>query len=205
MEFEFTRMGLVYAHLIACCAAIGLILMSDIAMVKQLISGDPYERIDPKHLLDLQNTVALALVGLWVTGVGIIALDASFKGWEYFANPKLQAKITVVCLLTLNGVMLHHRVLPLMMKAGTLLNMSFSQRSFAVFAGAVSAVSWFYAAMLGVGRPLNWKYSLGEILGAYPALIACGFATVMLLLAWAQYRASAEYRAFENTRFVGAH
>lgn len=205
MEFEFTRMGLVYAHLIACCAAIGLILMSDIAMVKQLISGDPHERMDPKHLLDLQNTVALALVALWVTGVGIIALDASFKGWEYFTNPKLQAKITVVCLLTLNGVLLHHRVLPLMMKAGALLNMSFSQRSFAVFAGAVSAVSWFYAAMLGVGRPLNWKYSLGEILAAYPALIACGFATVMLLLAWAQYRASAESRAFENTRFVGAH
>lgn len=112
MEFEFTRMGLVYAHLIACCAAIGLILMSDIAMVRQLISGDPRERMDPHHLQELQNTVAMALAALWATGVAIVALDTSFKGWEYFANPKLQAKITVVCLLTLNGVLLHHRVLP---------------------------------------------------------------------------------------------
>jgi hypothetical protein len=205
MEFEFTRMGLIYAHLIACCAAIGLILMSDIAMVRQLISGDPRERMDPKHLQELQNTVAMALVALWATGAAIVALDASFKGWGYFANPKLQAKIAVVCLLTLNGVLLHHRVLPLMKKAGSLLNLSFSQRSFAVFAGAVSGVSWFYAAMLGVGRPLNWKYSLAEILAAYPALIAGGFVGLMLLLAWAQYRASGDQRAFEGTRFVGAH
>lgn len=204
MEFELTRMAIVYAHLIACCAAIGLILMSDIAMVKQLLSGDPRERMDPKHLHDLQNTVAVALAALWVTGVGVISLDASFKGWEYFANPKLQAKITVVCLLTLNGVLLHHRVLPLMKKAGALLNMSFSQRSFAVFAGSVSAVSWFYAALLGVGRPLSWKYSLAQILAAYPVMIAGGFVGLMVLLAWAQYRTN-ESRAFEGTRFVGAH
>jgi hypothetical protein len=203
MELEFSRMALVHAHLIACCAAIGLILMSDIAMVTQLISGDPHERMDPKHLQDRQNTVALA--ALWATGAGIIALDASVKGWEYFANPKLQAKITVVALLTLNGILLHHRVLPLMKKAGTLLNMSFSLRSFAVFAGSVSAVSWFYAAMLGVGRPLNWKYPLSQILAAYPVLIAGGFAALMLMVAWARYRTSGESRSFEGTRFVGAH
>jgi hypothetical protein len=203
MELEFSRMALVHAHLIACCAAIGLILMSDIAMVTQLISGDPHERMDPKHLQDRQNTVALA--ALWATGAGIIALDASVKGWEYFANPKLQAKITVVALLTLNGILLHHRVLSLMKKAGTLLNMSFSLRSFAVFAGSVSAVSWFYAAMLGVGRPLNWKYPLSQILAAYPVLIAGGFAALMLMVSWARYRTSGESRSFEGTRFVGAH
>lgn len=192
MEHEFSRMAIVYAHLIACCVAIGLILMSDIAMIRQLISGNPRARMDPKHLHDLQNTVALALIALWITGAAIITLDASSKGWSYFANPKLQAKITVVCLLTLNGFLLHHRVLPLMKKAGSLLNMSYSQRSFAVFAGAVSAVSWFYAALLGVGRPLNWKYSLSQILALYPVLIVSGFAALMLLLAWAQRRQGGE-------------
>jgi hypothetical protein len=204
MELEFSRMALVYAHLIACCAAIGLILVSDIAMVKRLVSGDPHERMDPRHLQDLQNTVVLALVALWVTGAGIVALDASLKGWAYFTNPKLQAKITVVCLLTLNGFVLHHRVLPVMKKAGTLLNMSYAQRSFAVFAGSVSAVSWLYAALLGVGRPLSWKYPLTDLLAAYPVLIAGGFSALMLLLAWAQYRTSGESRAFEGTRFAGA-
>lgn len=204
MEHEFSRMAIVYAHLIACCVAIGLILMSDIAMIRQLISGNPRERLDPKHLHDLQNTVALALIALWITGAAIIALDASSKGWSYFANPKLQAKITVVCLLTLNGFLLHHRVLPLLKKAGSLLSMSHSQRSFAVFCGAVSAVSWFYAALLGVGRPLNWKYSLSEILAVYPVLVAGGFAALMLLLAWARRRPEGIPPAFAAARFAGA-
>ena len=41
MELEFSRMAIVYMHLIACCVAIGLVLTSDIAMVKQLLKADP--------------------------------------------------------------------------------------------------------------------------------------------------------------------
>jgi hypothetical protein len=204
MDFEFTRMAIVYLHLIACCVAIGLVLTSDIAMVKQLIKGDPNDRLDAQHLTDLQRTVSRALMGLWATGVAIVTLDASIKGWGYFANPKLQSKIAIVMLLTLNGFALHKYVLPLMQKAGSLLRLSFSQRLLAIFAGAVSGVSWFYAAMLGVGRPLNFKYSLVEILAAYPVLIAGGFVGMVLLTAWAQYQASGDARAFQETRFVGA-
>jgi hypothetical protein len=204
MDFEFTRMAIVYLHLIACCVAIGLVLTSDIAMVKQLIKGDPNDRLDAQHLTDLQRTVSRALMGLWATGVAIVTLDASIKGWGYFANPKLQSKIAIVMLLTINGFALHKYVLPLMQKAGSLLRLSFSQRLLAIFAGAVSGVSWFYAAMLGVGRPLNFKYSLVEILAAYPVLIAGGFVGMVLLTAWAQYQASGDARAFQETRFVGA-
>ena len=205
MEFEFTRMGVVYLHLIACCVAIGLVLMSDVAMVKQLIKADPTERLDSRHLSDLQKTVSRALLALWITGAAIIALDASIKGWGYFANPKLQSKVAIVMLLTLNGFALHKYVLPLMQKAGSLLKLSFSQRMLAIFTGAVSGVSWFYAAMLGIGRPLNWKYSLGEILAAYPVLIAGGFVSMVLLTAWSQYKSSGDSRAFQGTMFAGAH
>lgn len=204
MDFEFTRMAVIFLHLIACCVAIGLVLTSDIAMVKQLIKGDPNDRMDAQHLADLQKTVSRALIALWVTGVAIVTLDASIKGWGYFANPKLQSKIAIVTLLTLNGFALHKYVLPLLQKAGSLLRLSFSQRLMAIFAGAVSGVSWFYAALLGVGRPLNFKYSLVEILAAYPVLIGGGFVSMLLLTAWAQYQASGEARAFQETRFVGA-
>jgi hypothetical protein len=204
MDFEFTRMAVVYLHLIACCVAIGLVLTSDIAMVKQLIKGDPNERMDAQHLADLQRTVSRALIALWATGVAIVTLDASIKGWGYFANPKLQSKIAIVTLLTINGFALHKYVLPLLQKAGSLLKLSFSQRMLAIFTGAVSGVSWFYAAMLGVGRPLNFKYSLVEILAAYPVLIGGGFVMMVLLTAWAQYQASGDARAFQETRLVGA-
>ena len=174
-------MGIVYLHLIACCVAVGLVFMSDMAMLKQLIGNTPVEAFDAGHMSALQKTVSRALLALWISGAAIIALDVSVKGWGYFANPKLQSKLMIVMLLTMNGYALHRYVLPLLKKSGSLFNLSFGQRSLALLTGTVSGVSWFYAAMLGIGRPLNWKYSLVEIVAAYPVLIAAGFIFMMLL------------------------
>ena len=192
---ELSRLGIVYIHLIACCVAIGLVLTSDIAMVKQLLQGDSAGLSDFEHMESLQKTVSRALSVLWVTGVAIIAMDVSAKGWGYFANPKIQAKIGLVVLLTINGVLLHKTVLPLLHKAGSLLNLTFSQRLLALFAGTFSAVTWFYAAFIGVGRPLAWKYSLVELLAAYPALIAGAFCVMLALTAWAKSRSDEQDRA----------
>ena len=149
-------------------------------MVKKLLQGDSAGISDFEHMESLQKTVSRALSVLWVTGVAIIAMDVSAKGWGYFANPKIQAKIGLVVLLTINGVLLH--------KTGSLLNLTFSQRLLALFAGTLSAVTWFYAAFIGVGRPLAWKYSLVELLAAYPALIAGAFCVMLALTAWAKSR-----------------
>lgn len=200
---ELARMGIIYVHLIACCVAIGLVLTSDFAMVRQLYRGEA--PTDSRHLATLQTTVATALIALWISGAAVVLLDASMKGWDYFANPKLQAKIAIVVLLTLNGVVLHRRVLPWLQKAGSLLKLSFSQSLLAIFAGAVSGVSWFYAALLGVGKPLSWRYSLVELMAAYPVLIAGGFVSMLLLTAWAKYRTSGEYESFQGTILVGNH
>ena len=183
---EYVRLGVVYFHLIACCVAIGLVLTSDVAMVKQLLKGDASGHHDDAHMESLQKTVVLALWALWITGIGIVGIDYAGKGMEYFLNPKLQAKIGIVVLLTFNGFVLHSAVLPALKKAGSILNLSFNLRMLALFSGALSAVSWFYAAMLGVGRPLAWKYSLVELLAAYPVLIVGGFATMVLLTAYAK-------------------
>jgi hypothetical protein len=186
LVLEFSRLGLVYVHLIACCVAIGLVLKSDVAMIKDLIKADPAaERAHMKQMSGLQSVVTLALVALWATGTAIVTLDAVTKGgWQYFANPKIQAKILIVTLLTLNGFVLHNLVLPWLQKAGSLLNLTFSRSVLAAFAGTVSGVSWLYAAMLGVGRPLSWKYSLGQIMAAYPVLIVGGFLTMIVVITW---------------------
>ena len=184
---EFTRLAIVYVHLIACCVAIGLVLMSDIAMVRNLFMHSS-GRHDRKHLEDLTKTVMIALFVLWVTGIAIVSLDVSLDGMRYFTNPKLQAKVMIVSLLTLNGAILHGSVLPALQKAGSLLKLSMTGLAFASFAGSVSGVSCFYAAMLGVVRPLIWKYSLVELLMAYPVLIVCGTATMLGLTFVAKYR-----------------
>jgi len=199
---EYVRLGVVYFHLIACCVAIGLVLTSDIAMVKQLLKGDVSGHHDDAHLESLQKTVSLALVALWITGIGIIGIDYAGKGMEYFLNPKLQAKIGIVVLLTFNGFLLHSAVLPALKKAGSILKLSFNLRMLALFSGALSGVSWFYAAMLGVGRPLAWKYSLVELLAAYPVLIVGGFAMMVLLTVWAKNK-NAEGRMEQRTWGTG--
>jgi hypothetical protein len=178
---EFVRLGVVYAHLLACCVAIGLVLTSDIAMVRDLLKRKLLTEHDNAHMESLQKSVIVALITLWVTGIAIIGIDYLEKGIDYFANPKLQAKVIIVALLSYNGVLLHRLVLPALQKAGSLLDLGFSARMLALACGSLSAVSWMYAAMLGVGRPLAWKYSLSELLMAYPVLIVFGFLTMLAL------------------------
>nr|WP_218646437.1 hypothetical protein [Pseudomonas umsongensis] len=178
---EFLRLGVVYVHLLACCVAIGLVLTSDIAMVRDILKRKVFTEHDNAHMESLQKSVVVALICLWVTGTAIIGIDYLGKGTEYFMNPKLHAKVIIVVLLTYNGVLLHRLVLPALQKAGSLLDLGFSARMLALFCGALSAVSWLYAAMLGVGRPLAWKYSLSDLLMAYPVLIMLGFLTMLAL------------------------
>jgi len=178
---EFLRLGVVYVHLLACCVAIGLVLTSDIAMVRDILKRKVFTEHDNAHMESLQKSVVVALICLWATGAAIIGIDYLDKGMEYFMNPKLHAKVIIVVLLTYNGILLHRLVLPAMQKAGSLLELGFSARMLALFCGSLSAVSWLYAAMLGVGRPLAWKYSLSDLLMAYPVLIMFGFLTMLAL------------------------
>lgn len=178
---EFLRLGVIYVHLVSCCVAIGLVLTSDVAMVRDLLKRKAFTEHDNAHMESLQKSVITALIALWVTGAAVIGIDYLEKGMDYFMNPKLHAKVIIVVLLSYNGLMLHRLVLPALQKAGSLLNLGFSARMLALFCGSLSAVSWMYAAMLGVGRPLAWKYSLTELLMAYPVLIALGFLTMLVL------------------------
>jgi len=186
---EFIRMAIVYLHLIACCVAIGLVLTNDVAMIKNLFKHEQ-DTQDDGHLAHLPRIVSLALIALWITGLGIIGLDVSTQGMAYLMNPKLQAKVAIVALLTFNGFILHNTVLPGLQKAGSLLRLGFKARTLAIFTGVVSGVSWFSAALLGVGRPLNWKYSLTEILGGLPIVILFGFVGMMVIVAFAMSKRS---------------
>lgn len=185
---ELTRLVVIYLHLIACCVAIGLVFTSDFAMLRKLLIEDPRKRDNIKHLKFLKAAVSWSLVALWLTGIGVVGLDYLSKGAGYFGNPKLQAKIAVVLILTFNGFLLHESVLPAIRKFGSLLRMPLNIRVMAMAVGAVSGVSWLYAAMLGVGRPLAWKYSLFELLVAYPFLVAVAFVTVLAVASWARLR-----------------
>lgn len=197
MGIELARLGVAYLHLIACCVAIGLVFMSDLDMVRRLFLGDS-ATLDERHLGSLQQTLKRALLLLWLTGSGLVAIDVWTKGSEVLLNPALQSKFAIVALLTINGVVLHRTVLPTLKRAGALMRLTFSERTLAVFTGAVSGVSWFYAAMLGIVRPLEARFSLLQILAGYPVLVAGCFLAMVVLTAWTQVRARGANRGFRN-------
>jgi hypothetical protein len=180
MKFDLIRMAIVYLHLLACCVAIGSVFMSDLRMVLKLVRGvDDAEA--PEHLWSLHRTLVLALAALWATGVGLVGFDVWMKGTEVLMNPKLQAKFAVVVLLTLNGMVLHRSVLPALIRAGSLMRMASGQRLFAVLIGAMSGGCWLYAALLGIGRPLNFQFSLAKIMSGLPLVVGAGFLAMTLL------------------------
>ncbi|MGH8383268.1 hypothetical protein [Pseudomonas sp.] len=202
---ELLRLAVVYVHLLACCVAVGLVFASDAAMVKDLLKGRVTAGHNNDDMASLQKSVANALMFLWITGAAVIGIDYLDKGMAYFANPKLQAKVIIVLLLTFNGMLLHRHVLPALLKAGSLLDLQVGVRMFALFSGALSGVSWLYAAMLGVGRPLAWKYSLTELLMAYPVLIVLGFALMLALTQWARSRSMTVAAQETPWLFAGIH
>lgn len=175
-SYDALRLAFVYIHLLACCIALGSLLTEDAALLWNMVRG----KEDKGRILSLHGiafVVATSLGVLWVTGGGIIVMDMFWRGdgWSYLLNPKIQAKIIVVSLLSLNGGLLHWFAMPWMMRYHGLLGMTDKRMRVCTAIAAVSGVSWLYAAFLGIGRPLNWKYPLDVIMCAYPVLILVGW------------------------------
>lgn len=170
---EVLRMFLVLAHLAALMAAAVAVAFGDYALLGR-------RRIDAPLLHRASVGVAWALVALWLSGLAIIGVDTGFELMAVAGKPKVLAKLTVVLLLTANGVYLHRTVLPSLMAPPTSRPSRLARvAAQAARAGAVSAAAWTFAVFLGVARPL------APILG-YTGFMAL-FGLVLLaalLLAW---------------------
>ena len=167
--YELVRSLLIFMHLAAMIAAGISIAFGDYAILRH--------RPVNKHLLiKASRAVTWSLVGLWFTGLSIISLDMSTVALSLAKAPKLQAKLTVVLLLTANGFLLHRYTLRAL--GGRRLPTQEQVRLSAIL-GAVSATSWGYAMFLGVAKAwapiLGYAgfmglYALGLLVGVYASL-----------------------------------
>lgn len=148
------RQLLLYGHLLAFAFAFVAVVREDIAMCRAT-------RIDPRQLRRTAHQVLILLVVLWVSGVGMLALEGNLDPATWGLQPKLAAKVTVVCLLTLNGLLLHRLAFPLMTQRQRLPGLA---ATICVILGAFSAVGWSYAAFLGVARVIAPAMSYGDFL-----------------------------------------
>lgn len=159
-----TRMGLILAHLLAFAAAFAAVAFGDFAIFRR-------RRVDTELLTKAANSVTLALTALWITGFAVILLDTRLDLAVLWSKPKLLAKLSIVGLLTLNGIALHRWAFPL-----------FSQPQddphraafLPAVLGAVSATTWTFAAFVGVGKAVAPALGYSGFMALYAASVAVG-------------------------------
>jgi len=163
---------LILSHMLALALGLGAALLADWVVLRKLTFGIVSQKA-AGQLDDLSHAVSAGLALIWVTGALLVA-DNALDAPASIMNQKLWAKLVIVTVLTLNAVLLHRMVLP---RATSRIGQPLFETRFdrvslvSVLLGAISAVSWMFAAYLGVARELNGKANLVPILGDYLAAV----------------------------------
>lgn len=169
----FERQVLLYAHLIAFALAIAEIIKGDWRLLRD-------RDVDLQALARTARVVTMGLVGLWITGLGLVWLETGFDPVAIASRPKLVAKLMVVAALTANGGLLHTFAFP---RLGRPDRRPRQTARMASALGAVSTVSWLYAGFLGVGRIIAPAMSLEIFVGLYVCALCAGMATALGIVA----------------------
>lgn len=121
----------------------------------------------------LSHIVSIGLCILWVSGFALIMVKLQLQP-NFMQNPKVWAKIVVVVMLTINGILVHRYILPLVIRArGCRLFDGVTPRQIAglTFLGSVSLVSWSLPFVLGKAAGLNFVTPMSLILATYVVLV----------------------------------
>lgn len=161
---------IVYVHLIAACVAVGILLIQDLALAKTRGRALPSQAID--ELQRAAKIISLALIVLWISGLMLVVIGYIDNPQEYLLNQKLWAKFTVVGILTLNGIALHHFSFPRVVSSRGILGLGNIEKTLVIFTGVVSSVSWLFACYLGIARPWNYTVDYSFVMVVYFFLIA---------------------------------
>lgn len=166
------RMLVVFLHLLAMVAAGAGIAFGDYALFAR-------PRIDAALLFKAARAVTMTLLALWLSGLTLIGLDTGFDLDRLTAGPKLPAKFAVVTLLSLNGLALHRLAFK---RLCTPQPDARQASSLPAVLGAISIVSWLYAAFLGLAQP--WAALLGFVgfMGVYAIALMVGIALALWLI-----------------------
>lgn len=165
------RVTLIFIHVIAMAVAVGLMCWLDIALVTS-------RRVNAMQFQLSSTRIARALVVLWLSGLAVMGLDSQLNLDVLAMMPKIQAKLLVVTLLSLNGWALHRFAFPALMDNRTRFPTT-TTTTILTAMGAISTVSWIYASFLGIARPLASTLGFGGFIGLYAALLIMGVTTAL--------------------------
>lgn len=169
---DIVRQLLLYGHILVFALAIAEVLHEDWRMLWAT-------RLDIRGLEGAAQRIKWLLFLLWGTGIPLVGLSL---GWDFSTladMPKLMTKIIVASALTLNGVLLHYVAFPML--SGRTRHRRFSAAVASVL-GAISTVSWLYAAFVGAARLIAPKMTMDLFLGIYATMLLGGIAVALLIM-----------------------
>ena len=169
---------LIITHLFGVALGVGGAFVSDLMFFKsvrdQKISGTEIEFL---KLGSIAVWAGLAL--LVVSGTGLFLLDTE----QYIASSKFLAKMTIVAVIIINGIVFHTIHIPRIMRH---MDHHFPssdefmrKRSFLIMSGAVSATSWPCALILGALRDVSYSYT--TIMIIYITLLLTATVSALIL------------------------
>ncbi|WP_246775823.1 hypothetical protein [Methylobacterium aquaticum] len=191
---------LVALHLLGLCFGLGGATMLDFWILRWMRWGSLPAEIS-RIFLFISKVVTVGLGLLWLSGLGFLAVYAA-ESPEKFGNPKLLAKITVVVVLTVNGLLIHAVVLPGVLRdirQPMLDGVSGVRTGIFLVSGAISGVSWYTAFALGLMRELNGVVPAGLLLSLW--LCAVMAASLAAYFYWLHLR---EWTMRQATRAAAA-
>ena len=177
------KTGLRIMHFIGLALGLGAATVLDLMILKFFLKGKV--TTDQWNIFHFGSRIVNAgLVLLWITGLGFLAYYGAFDPIR-LGNEKVWAKMTIVLILTINGMFLHAVVLP-KVKAqigrSLLEGMSMGQRSLFFASGALSATSWYVPLLLGAMPQLNFVVPMTTILLAYALLLTLALLLTQVVL-----------------------
>ena len=172
-------MLLVFAHLLAASMALGAIVATDLRLLSKL-SQDRLRIAPPNEFV--ARIVMVALLMLYVTGGGIV-WHGVLERADYLSNPKLQAKVLLVVLLTLNAFVLHRLTFPRLARGRRVARWHAADWILVAVPVGVSNFLWMFVAFLGVARPWNYDMPFRDILEIAAALYVVAQVGVFAILA----------------------
>lgn len=126
------------------------------------------------YVVDFSSKVVTVGLGLlWVSGIGFLVHYGYFEPAK-LQNPKVWAKIAIVAVLSVNGLLVHYFVLPrIRNQVGKRLldGLSPSDCSLVLLTGTVSVISWYVPLLLGAVPQLNYVVPAEMILSGYALLL----------------------------------
>ncbi|MGH8665976.1 MAG: hypothetical protein ACREUX_17080 [Burkholderiales bacterium] len=170
--FAVVRLLLLFIHVMAFALALGCVLRED----TKLLSSRP---IDPESLRSAARLVRFTLIVLWASGTALLVLDTDGVLSRIADNPKMLAKLTVVCVLTVNGAALHWLAFPALL--GETRHGGYGAAIASVL-GAISAASWLSATLLGIVRAHAKGFDYADFMLGYAGMAAIALAFALLFV-----------------------